>query len=267
MAAQPRVYVIGVGCADTSLITLEAISYMGKADVFVAPEDISSRFGKYMGGKPILFDPLADNEPWFKKKKENAELSDAEVKEKLEKQRALHLEQIRGALKEGKNVALLDWGDPTIFGGWEHWLETQFQGWITVVPGISAFNAANAMMVKDVGCNGAVVLSSPNGLVGNDGMIGALATRGDTLAIFMGLRDLKTLVPLLAKYYPAATPVYVAYKAGYSKSERLVKTTLAEVVALAGREKEQHLGVIYIGACLAGSGPEALPHERCQGAH
>ena len=255
MAARPRIYVIGVGCADTSLITLEAISYMGKADVFVAPEDISSRFGKYMGGKPILFDPLDDLEPWFKKKKENAVLSDADVKEKLEKQRALHLEGIRGALKEGKNVALLDWGDPTIFGGWQHWLEAQFQGRITVVPGISAFNAANAMIVKNVGCNGAMVLSSPKGLIGNDDMIGTVAKRGDTLAIFMGLRDLKTLVPLLAKHYPVTAPVYIAYKAGYSNSERLVKTTLAEVVAVAEREKEQHLGVIYIGACLAGSGP------------
>ncbi|MGD0489476.1 MAG: SAM-dependent methyltransferase [Syntrophorhabdales bacterium] len=266
MAARPRIYVIGVGCADTSLITLEAISYIGKADVFVAPEDISSRFGKYMGGKSVLFDPLDDLEPWFKKKKENAGLSDAEVKEKLEKQRALHLERIRDALKEGRNVALLDWGDPTVFGGWQHWLESQFQGRITVVPGISAFNAGNAMMVKNVGCNGAVVLSSPKGLIGNDGMIGAVAKRGDTLAIFMGLRDLKTLVPLLEKHYPATTPVHVVYKAGYSNSERLVKTTLAEVVAAAEREKEQHLGVIYIGACLAGSGPEALPHGQCQGA-
>jgi precorrin-4 methylase len=97
-------------------------------------------------------------------------------------------------------------------------------------------------------------------------MIGAVAKRGDTLAIFMGLRDLKTLVPLLEKHYPATTPVHVVYKAGYSNSERLVKTTLAEVVAAAEREKEQHLGVIYIGACLAGSGPEALPHGQCQGA-
>ena len=251
MATAPHLYVIGVGCADTSLITLEAISYMGRTDVFIAPEDISGRFGKYMGGKPILFDPMDDFEPLFRKKAENAKLVDAEVMVKLERQRARHLDQIKDTLNEGKNVALLDWGDPTIFGGWQHWLGAQFQGRIKVVPGISALNAADAMIVKNVGCNGSIVLSSPKGLIGNDGMMAAIAKRGDTLAIFMGLRELKTLVPLLEKYYPAAEPVYVAYKAGYSNGERLVKTTLAEVVAVAEQEKEQHLGVIYVGACVA----------------
>ena len=251
MAAAAHLYVIGVGCADTSLITLEAISCMGKADVFIAPEDISGRFGKYVGDKPILFDPMDDFEPLFRKKPENAKLADAELKAKLERQRALHLDQIKSTLNEGKNVALLDWGDPTIFGGWQHWLGVQFQGRIKVVPGISALNAANAMIVKNVGCNGSIVLSSPKGLIGNDGMIGAIAQRGDTLAIFMGLREVKTLIPLLEKYYPATEPVYVAYKAGYSNGERLVKTTLAEVVAVTGQEEEQHLGVIYVGACVA----------------
>jgi precorrin-4 methylase len=251
MAGRPRIYVIGVGCADTSLITLEAVSYMGKADVFVAPEDISSRFKKYMGGKPILFDPMDDFEPLFRKKPENAKLADAEVMDKLERQRARHLDRIKDTLNEGKNVALLDWGDPTIFGGWQHWLEGPFEGKIEVIPGISALNAANAMIVKNVGCNGSIVLASPKGLIGNDGMIKAVAERGDTLAIFMGLRELKMLVPLLEKHYPAGAPVYVAYKAGYSNGERLVKTTLADVVAATEQEKEQDLGVIYIGACVA----------------
>jgi precorrin-4 methylase len=251
MAAAAHLYVIGVGCADTSLITLEAISCMGRTDVFIAPEDISARFGKYMGGKPILFDPMDDLEPLFRKKPENAKLADAEVKAKLERQRARHLDQIKGTLNEGKNVALLDWGDPTIFGGWQHWLGVQFQGRIKVVPGISALNAANAMIVKNAGCNGSIVLSSPKGLIENDSMIGAIAQRGDTLAIFMGLREVKTLVPLLEKYYPATEPVYIAYKAGYSNGERLVKTTLEEVAAVTGQEEEQHLGVIYVGPCMA----------------
>ena len=107
------------------------------------------------------------------------------------------------------------------------------------------------MIVKNVGCNGSIVLSSPKGLIGNDGMIGAIAQRGDTLAIFMGLREVKTLIPLLEKCSPATEPVYVTYKAGYSNGERLVKTTLAEVVAVTGQEEEQHLGVIYVGACVA----------------
>ena len=120
---------------------------------------------------------------------------------------------------------------PTIFGGWQNWLGIEFPGQIEVVPGVSAFNAANAMIVKNPSCSGSMVLSSPKGLIGNDGLIEAIAARGDTLAIFMGLKELKRLVPLLEKHYPPAAPVYVAYKAGYSREERLVRTTLAEVAA------------------------------------
>ena len=65
-------YIIGVGCADTNLITLEAISAMGKADVFVCVEDLQKRFAKYMGNKPVLFDP-------FKSKRHQAKKSASHV--------------------------------------------------------------------------------------------------------------------------------------------------------------------------------------------
>ena len=248
LATKPQLSVIGMGPGDTSLITLEALSSLGKADVFVSPKDITRRYTKYMGGKPILFDPLDDLEPWFRKM--NAKLSESEVKEKLETQRRAHLDLIQDALDKGKNVALLDWGDPTIFGGWQHWLEAEFKGRIEVVPALSAFNVANALMANNASCNGAIVISSPKGLTGNDGMIKALAERGDTLAIFMGLPELKTIVPLLKKHYPAQTPVHIAYRAGYSNSERVVKTVLGDLITTAEREKEKFLGVIYIGPAL-----------------
>ena len=54
----PKIYVIGFGCGDTSLITLEAISDVGKAGAFISAADFSDRFSKYMGDKPVLFDPF-----------------------------------------------------------------------------------------------------------------------------------------------------------------------------------------------------------------
>ena len=248
LAKKPQLSVIGTGPGDTRLITLEAISSLGKADVFVSPKDIARRYGKYMDGKPILFDPLEDLEPWFRKI--NAKLSESEVTEKLEAQRRGHLNLIKDALDKGKSVAVLDWGDPTIFGGWQHWLEAEFKGRIEVVPALSSFNVANALMAQNASCNGSIVISSPKGLTGNDGMIKALVERGDTLAIFMGLPELRTLVPLLQKHYPAQTPVSIAYRAGYSNSERVVKTSLGDLIRVAEREKEKFLGVIYIGPAL-----------------
>ncbi|RLB58778.1 MAG: hypothetical protein DRG80_06920, partial [Deltaproteobacteria bacterium] len=53
LSREPKIYVIGMGCGDTNLISLKAISYMAKADVFVCPPDIKDRFAKYMGANPF----------------------------------------------------------------------------------------------------------------------------------------------------------------------------------------------------------------------
>ena len=205
-----------------------------------------------MGGKPVLFDPFDAYEPTFKQK--NPKLSDAEVKEQVAKLDAAHMDQIREALKAGKNVALLDWGDPAVFGGWQDWLGSRFPGQIQIVPGMSALNAANAMQTNDVACNGSIVVTSPMGLMGNEGLIKAVAARNNTLAIFLGLRQAKVFVPVLRKYYAAETPVHVAYQAGYSNRGRLVRTTLDGLVATIERDPERQLGLIYVGGCMGGDG-------------
>jgi precorrin-4 methylase len=244
---KPRLYIIGIGCADTNLITLEAVSYMGKADCFICPEDIQKRFAKYMGNKTVLFDPLRNTEAMFQK--EHSGLSPKKSKRLLEAQRKKDVQSIRDALDSGKSVALLEYGDPTIFGGWMFWLE-DFKDDIEVITGISAFNAANAMLEKHLGCNGSIVITAPRGLKDNEAMLKAIAENGDTLVIFVGLQELKNLKPLFQKYYPDMTPVHLVYRAGYSDSEYMITTSLAEVVETAEKEREQHLGLIYIGLCL-----------------
>jgi precorrin-4 methylase len=246
---KPRLYIIGIGCADTNLITLEAISYMGKTDCFICPKDIQERFAKYIGNKPVLFDPLRNTEFMFQK--EHPGLSPKKSKKLLEEQRKKDVQSIRDALDAGKNVALLEYGDPTIYGAWMHWLQ-EFKDKTEVITGISAFNAANAMVKKDIGCEcgGSIIIATPQSLEANEAMLKAVADHGDTLVIFMGLKELKNLKPLLQKYYAQTTPVHLVYRAGYSDSEYMITTSLAEVVETAVKEKEQHLGLIYIGPCF-----------------
>jgi precorrin-2 methylase len=241
-----NLYIIGVGCADTNLITLEAISAMGKADVFVSPEDIQKRFAKYMGNKPVLLDPFKGKDFFLEKKL--SQLSNEKTKEALEAQGAKDIQTIREALKAGKTVAYLDYGDPTIYSGW-NWLGDLAKE-AHIIPGISAFNASNAMIGRHIGCNGSIILSIPKGLRENEPLLKAVAENGDTIAIFEGLKELKNLKPLFLKYYKGTTPVYITYRAGYSDSEKIVKTTIAEAADVAEKEQEQFLGMIYIGPCL-----------------
>jgi precorrin-4 methylase len=136
-----------------------------------------------------------------------------------------------------------------IYGGWIHWLG-EFMDIIEIIPGISAFNASNALMGSHVGCNGSIILTVPNGLKENESILKSVAKHGDTLVFFIGLKELKDLMPLFQKYYPDTTPVDVVYKAGYSDSERVIRTTFRDVMNITERQEEQHLGMIYIGPCL-----------------
>jgi precorrin-4 methylase/DMSO/TMAO reductase YedYZ molybdopterin-dependent catalytic subunit len=234
---KPKLYVIGVGCGDTNLLTLEAISYMGKADVFVCAEDIKKRFSKYMGDKPILFDPLQS-------------LKVVAKREELDETRAKNIHLLKDALNAGKSVAYLDWGDPSIYGSWR-FLKQHFEDeTIEVIPGISAFNAASASIKRDIGCNGSIIITVPKGLKENSALLKSVAEHGDTIAIFMGLKELKDIMPIFQKYYPNSTPVALVYHAGYALKEHLIRTTLDKVSDIAKREKEKWLGLIYISPCL-----------------
>jgi precorrin-4 methylase/DMSO/TMAO reductase YedYZ molybdopterin-dependent catalytic subunit len=242
-----KFYIIGVGCADTRLITLEAISAMGKADVFVCVEDLRKRFAKYIGNKPVLFDPFKTKRHQARQKPSHVDAKSDQESYTEETKRDIRM--IRDALKMGKTVAFLEYGDPTIHPSWMHWLgdlakEAHF------IPGISAFNASNALIGRLIGCKGSIILTAPRGLEENEPLLKAIAANGDTMAIFVGLKELKNLTPLFQKYYASTTPVNLVYRAGYSDSEYVVKTTIAEAAEVAKKEKEQYLGMIYIGPCL-----------------
>jgi siroheme synthase len=199
-----------------------------------------------IGEKPILFDPFTSWEPVYRKS--HPELSDDEVKKQSTALRAAEMKSIRDMLQVGKSVAVLEPGDPTIYGGWENWLLPDFAGRIEVVSGMSSFSAANAMMGKNVASNkNSMVLTTPWALQAHEDTVKSIAAAGDTMAIFMGLKELKNLLPLLKRHYSQETPVTVAYKAGITHEKRLVRTTLADLLSTAEREKEDFLGLVYVG--------------------
>ncbi len=247
---QPKISVIGVGPGDTDLITLEAIGALARADVLVAPADIVKRFAPYLGDKPNLFDPLLLIKHMFRKAHPDMDPTEAEKVCNVE--RTAGVAKIRQALDEGKNVAFLDWGDPQIFGS-SRWIREYLdEAEIETVAGLSSFNAANAVINRDVSANGAIVLTAPKGLRHNRALLEAVAKNGETLAIFMGIHDLPQLVPLLQRHYADATPVRLVYDAGIRSREHQLATTLGGVLTAAQGETERFLGLIYIGPCLAG---------------
>ena len=76
-----------MGCADTNLVTLEAISHAARADAFVCPPDLQKRFAKYMGGKPVLLNIYDFAPPVLRR--ENPGLSEDEYDKLMNEKRVL----------------------------------------------------------------------------------------------------------------------------------------------------------------------------------
>ena len=93
-------------------------------------------------------------------------------------------------------------------------------------------------------------MSAPNALKANPALLKAAAEHGDTLVIFIGLREFREMLPLFRTHYQGSTPVAIAYNAGISSAEHVVRGTLDDILEKTRAEQEQFLGMIYIGPCL-----------------
>lgn len=253
---EPRLYVISVGCGDSNLISLEAISAMAKVDAFVCSEDIKARYANYIGDRPVLYDPVHSIKQ-IAHGEEGEKLSYEEKERRLKKKNAEEAQKINALLSEGKSVAYLEYGDPGIFGSSRFIRDYFDEKLVSIVPGLSAFNASNSLLNRDVTCKGSLVISAPNGIKANETMLKAIAENGETLVVFMGLKGIKDLAATFEKYYPATTPVALVFNAGIAGKEKVVRTTLQAMQEAARKESEKWLGLIYLGPCL---GDKAASH-------
>jgi precorrin-4 methylase len=248
---KPKLTIIGIGSGDTDLLTMEAVTAMSRADEFICSPDISKRFGKYMGGKPVLLDIYDFAPPVIKKK--YPELSRDELNKKIEDSWIKVSDSIKVELKKGRNVALLEYGDPTIWSATEYVMEHFEDEMIDIIPGLSSFNVASALLKRHTGCKGSIILANSVGILENKPLFEAAAKSGVTLSIFMPMKDLSELINLFKKLYESDVPVHVVYRAGYSGSEKVIRTDLEGLKKTIDAEKEKELFLVFIGPCLDAS--------------
>jgi precorrin-2 methylase len=246
---KPMLYVIGVGCGDPNLLTNEAISIIGKADLFVSKDDYQKTYAGYIAGKPVLFDPFMQLARY--QKASHPELSDSEAEEKADAVYADNIQTLRKVLKEEKIVALLEPGDPTLYGGWRNWLSEYIpKDQLTVIAGMSSFSVSNAILGEYDLTQKPIIIAEPEELKAGESLIESAAQNGNVIVVFMGLNRMKALVPLLGKYFPPETPLIVVYHAGIAGEEHRIQTSLSKAIETTDAEKEGFLGLIYVGRDL-----------------
>ena len=256
---QGKCYVIGAGPAGPEHATGKAIEVMQKADVIFCSDDVLKRFSRVLKGKTVLGDPWRGN---FKYSWRDVQKLGSKEKKLYEEERIRFWDQtatrIRNEVGQGKIVAVIDSGDPCVFGPSHRVIEGLREDEVEIVPGLGCFQASMAALKKSsipAYDTRFVMLTAPMFLFGrpeDEAILKDLSKYPVTMAFYMALNYAESLVDKLKAYYPNDLPVAVVYNAGFPEKEKVIKGTLETIVAKVKAEKESWLGMIIVGRCLEG---------------
>ncbi len=232
-----QVYFIGAGPGDPELLTIKAKNIIERADVIIYADSLIN---------PDVCSFAREGTEIHR----SASLSLEEITEIIVK-----------AVKQGKIVARLQSGDPSIYGAIHEQMAALDEKGIEyeIVPGVSSLFAAAAALKTELTVpelSQTVVITRMEGKTPVPALenLKSLAQHQSTMAIFLSVSLIEEVVAeLLEGGYSAETPAAVVYKASW-EDEIVVRAPLAR---LAERAKELDIkkqALILIGDFLR---PEA----------
>ncbi len=230
-----KVYLVGAGPGDPELITVKGIRCIREADV-------------------ILYDRLVNNE-LLGYAKPDAELIFCG---KMPNTHVLQQETINALLvkhaKKGKVVTRLKGGDPFVFGRGGEEAEVLAQNGITfeIVPGISSGIAAPAyagipVTHRNYGNSFAIVTGHRKNGEADNIKWEALAKGIDTIAIYMGVKNLPYIQEQLLQYGKRHDTPAALIQWGTLQTQKTVVSTLSEIHLAAQKEGIKNPCMILIG--------------------
>lgn len=261
-APSGHLYLVSVGIGDPDNITVRAQKTIAEADiVFGMKRYLRERYAGLLQGKEFheaghgLFQETRPNPS------RNAKTSEAKSGrvENMAERAALE-EQARRVIREavaaGKTVAILDYGDPTIYGPQAGYLREFADLDPVVIPGISSFNAANAALRRGItqgALSHSVILThAPDAKIWGDGLdtLKTLAQSRSTMVFFTMRSSLPEFVARMKEEYPGDTPVAIVAHAGFLDKEKVIKATLDTILERVGDEALSFEHLIYVGDFL-----------------
>jgi len=240
-----KVYFIGAGPGDPELLTLKAKGVIEKADVIIYADSlVNPRICSFA--------------------REDAEIRGSSN---------LSLEEIVGimekAAKEGKIVARLQSGDPSIYGAlWEQMRALEERGIdYEIIPGVSSLSAACAALRVELtvpGVSQTVILTRKGGRapVPEKEDLKGLAAHRASMAIFLSISRVEEIAgELVAGGYPPETPAAVVYRASW-EDEKVIRGTLGDIASKVKECGINRQALILVGEALF---PRDFPPSRVYG--
>lgn len=254
-----KCYVIGTGPAGPEHATGKAMQCIQESDVIFCSDNVHKRFSTYLKGKAVLGNPWRGQ---FKHSWKDREKLSPEEKKEYREERIRFWDKIAARIRKemaaGKTVAILDSGDPCVFGPSHRIIEGLKEDEFEIIPGLGCFQAAMAALKKSsipAYDTRFVMLTAPMFLFGkpeDTAILADISKYPITIAFYMALNRADSLIATLRKYYPADLPVAVVYHAGDPDKEKVIKGTLNTILGDIRAEKENWLGMIIVGRCIKG---------------
>ena len=256
--SQGKFYLVGMGPGDADLASLRALKVIEEADLIFAGRRIIERFKDQLAGKKVYdrynhkrrqvlstATQVMKDDKREKPRDAMGRLSD----EEYQKMHSEFVSLVRTAVAEGKTVAMLDSGDPLIFGP-VSWTLDEFKDLNTeVVPGVSCFNAANAALRVGVTQG----KDSHSVILASGWSVEEMAVHQSTMVLFTMKTEFKQFIERLSKSYPPGTPVAIVSNAGYVGKENVIQGTLGSITGQIGKEKPDSPYLLYVGDFLSKS--------------
>ena len=244
-------YLVGLGPGDPDLMTLRAVKVIEKADVIFCSKRWVDRLADHLDGKELhhgywrLF-PYYGHDPSEFEGEKRREC------EEITKKRNEFIHLVREAVAAGKTVAMLDGGDPLVYGPCA-WALEEFEDLDpVVVPGVSCFNAGNAVLRRGVTTSDhtkSVILTAADWIGGTD-TIEKLSAHQTTMVLFTMRTKFKEFIDKLSINYPPETPLAIVKHAGYGDKEAVIYSTVGTVLEQVGGERLPFEYMIYVGDFL-----------------
>jgi len=259
-----HLYLVSIGIGDPDNITVRAQKILAESDIVFGMESVRERHADLLQGKEIyeaghgLFrqmPPRPSNDAEGSDQDERAERR-RRYEEKRAEREAQARKIIREAVEAGKQVAVIDYGDPTIYGPQTGYLSEFADLDPVVIPGVSSFNAANAALGRGITqgehSRSVILTRTPGGPERENRLdtLEKLAESRSTLVFFTMRSKLPEVVERLKGSYPGDTPIAIVSHAGYAEREQVMVATLDTVLEQAGDAELPFEHLIYVGDFL-----------------
>lgn len=226
-----KVYFIGAGPGDPELITLKGLKALAKADVVI-----------YAGS---LVNPEI-----LRYTKKGCKIFDSS---KMDLEEIVNI--MVSSAKEGKIIARLKTGDPTIFGALMEEIAMLEEAGVDyeIIPGVTAMTAAasvakTSLTIPETNQAILIIRYSKNTPINID--IEDLlkhANKGVTVAVYLGGSNIHDIVDkLITAGFNKSTPALIVYKATW-RDQKIIRGTLGDIAEKAKNEGIDRDYIMIIG--------------------